>query len=224
MEKKTKAGCAICGAEIGELEVCGRSWQTLIRAYLESRILTQVQLAEMLDTHVSNVNRWVQGKSKPSAEYRMALMDLFQGKKHPLSDLWKMAVERSPTVQILLDDRYCVLMASKAYLTLLRLDASELIGQSYERFVTESIEQNFKGIGGPKRWFSEGVLCMESYNLRKAGENAKNRVDLAFKTTCSTVSDGSAGRCLRLVNSVPIDARGFTFRRPEIQRLDDREV
>jgi hypothetical protein len=72
---------------------------------------------------------------------------------------------------------------------LLRLDASELYGKSFERLQSESQAALLDKIGGPRGWFRNGVVRSEGTLLRKPYERARNARASAQRGGAWTIRD-----------------------------------
>lgn len=57
-----------------------------IKEYREKVLMTQVELAKLLDVGVSNVSRWEQGHFEPTMETKRKLKKLFEEAKIKVED------------------------------------------------------------------------------------------------------------------------------------------
>ena len=88
---------------------------------------------------------------------------------------------------------------------MLRLDASELYGKSFEKLQSESQAVLLDRIGGPRGWH-RGVVRSESTLLRKPYERARNIRASAQRGGAWTIRDGvETPFVLGITHEMPIE-------------------
>ena len=112
---------------------------------------------------------------------------------------------------VLYDHKYRLLHSSRLHRALLRLDASELYGRSFEQFQSESQAAIVNSVGGPRGWIKNGILKVEATLLRKPYERARNPRASAQRGGAWTIRDGlELPLVLGMTHEIPFHAHRDT--------------
>jgi transcriptional regulator with XRE-family HTH domain len=164
------------------------AWATRIVAYRDAHGLTQEDLAEMVDVDHTTISRWERGRDAPSKQKQQLLNKLVETRLTTVDRALRDLIDFTGDIAVLLDKDYRLVRASAAHQKLLNYHQADVIGQQHP-FWTDTMFAIMEHAGGPKGWWDNGIYRMDFMSLRKAGERAKNQVDIVSQVRTVTVRD-----------------------------------
>lgn len=181
-------------------------WPRALKEYRRRHALTQGALAEILNVDATTVSRWERGRDRPALGIQRRLRSLIMPGVSDVERALRLLIDASDAVAVLFDHNYRLLYSSPRHRALLRLDASELYGRSFERLQSASQAALLDNIGGPRGWFRNGVIRSEGTLLRKPYERARNTRASAQRGGAWTIRDGvETPLVLGITREIPIE-------------------
>jgi DNA-binding XRE family transcriptional regulator len=191
------------------------NWPHALKEYRRRHALTQAALAEILNLDPTTVSRWERGRDQPALGIQRRLRSLVMPAASDVERVLRVLIDTSAEIAILLDYKYRLVHSSAKHRELLRLDASELYGKSFQRIQTQSHIAMLESIGGPKGWWRNGVTKTEFSLLRKPFERARNPQASAQRGTAWSIRDGvETPYIIGITREIPTDQydpRHFRF-------------
>ena len=195
-------------------------WVRAIKDYRRRHGLTQTALAELLNVDPTTVSRWERGRDQPALGILRRLRSLVTPMTGDVERALRLLIDTSDEFVVLYDHKYRLLHSSRLHRALLRLDASELYGRSFEQFQSESQAAIVNSVGGPRGWIKNGILKVEATLLRKPYERARNPCASAQRGGAWTIRDGlESPLVLGITHEIPLDA--YRAAPPVFTTLDD---
>lgn len=190
------------------------NWAEEIKRYRLEHALTQSALAEMLNVDTTTISRWERGRDEPCLSMRKGWKTLTapapKASSLGLCDI----IDTTGDIAVLMDREYRIIRASAAHRRLLRYDMSDVSGIRFPMW-TEAMRATMDRIGGPERWWTDGVRRMDFTIMRRPNEQAANTVPLYQRITTLTVRD-SLGEPLRYAVTQRIPKADFKAAPPTI--------
>jgi len=181
-------------------------WPQALKDYRRRHALTQGALAEILNVDATTVSRWERGRDQPALGIQRRLRSLVLPRVSDVERALRLLIDTSDAIAVLFDHNYRLLHSSPGHRALLRLDASELYGKSFEKLQSESQAVLLDRIGGPRGWHRNGVVRSESTLLRKPYERARNIRASAQRGGAWTIRDGvETPFVLGITHEMPIE-------------------
>jgi DNA-binding XRE family transcriptional regulator len=181
-------------------------WPQALRDYRRRHALTQGALAEILNVDATTVSRWERGRDQPALGIQRRLRSLVLPGVSDVERALRLLIDTSDAMAVLFDQNYRLLHSSPRHRALLRLDASELYGKSFERLQSESQAALLENIGGPRGWIRNGVVRSEGTLLRKPYERARNDRASAQRGGAWTIRDGvETPLVLGITHEIPVE-------------------
>ena len=109
-------------------------WPQALRDYRRRNGLTQAALAEVLNIDPTTVSRWERGRDKPALGILRRLRSLVMPRASDVVRALRVLIDTSDAIVVLCDRSYRLLYSSQKHRQLLQLGASELYGESFQRF------------------------------------------------------------------------------------------
>ena len=182
-------------------------WQQALKDYRRRHGLTQAALAESLNVDPTTVSGWERGRDQPALGIQRRLRALVM---QPTSDVERtlMAlIDASATIVVLYDAKYRIVYSSQRHRELLRLDASELYGQPFEKFQPQAQAIFVESIGGIRGWLRNGIASVNCTLIRHPFENARNPEAFAQQASAWTIRDGlESPLILGIAQEIPLAA------------------
>ena len=125
-------------------------WPQALKDYRRRHALTQGALAEILNVDATTVSRWERGRDQPALGIQRRLRSLVLPGVSDVERALRLLIDTSDAIAVLFDHNYRLLHSSPGHRALLRLDASELYGKSFEKLQSESQAVLLDRIGGPR--------------------------------------------------------------------------
>ena len=147
---------------------------------------TQATLAELLNVDPTTVSRWGRGRDQPALGILRRPRSLVTPMTGDIERAHRLLIDTSDKFVVLYDHKYRLLHSSRLHRALLRLDASELYGGSFEQFQSESQAAIVNSVGGPRGWIKNGIMKVEATLLRKPAKHLGPAVQSALLRDCET--------------------------------------
>jgi len=165
-------------------------WPQTLKDYRRRHRLTQVALAEILNVDPTTISRWERGRDQPALSILRRLRSLVIPRTSNVERALRQLIDTSDAIAVLFDDKYRLLHSSPRHRALLRIDASELYGRSFESIQSESQAALLASFGGQRGWWNNGIIKVEHTLVRKPFERARNPHAYAQRGTAWTIRDG----------------------------------
>lgn len=180
-------------------------WPRALKDYRQRHCLTQAGLAGILQVDPTTVSRWERGRDKRSIGIIKRLRSLIMPRTSDVETALRHLIDTSDAIAVLFDNKYRLLHSSPKHRMLLRLDASELYGTPFHKLQSASHAALLDAVGGPRGWFSNGVVKMEGTLLRKPFERAQNPRPSAQRGVAWTIRDGlEAPLVIGITHEIPV--------------------
>ena len=164
-------------------------WSQALRDYRCRHHLTQAALAEVLNVDPTTVSRWERGRDQPALGIQRRLRSLIVPVTSNVERALRQLIDNSDAIAVLFDNKYRLLHSSPKHRALLRLDASELYGRSFEQFQSESQAAMHASFGGQRGWWGNGIIKITYTFMRKPLERARNPRAFAQRGVAWTIRD-----------------------------------
>jgi transcriptional regulator with XRE-family HTH domain len=165
-------------------------WPQALKSYRLRHALTQAALAEILNVDPTTVSRWERGRDRPALGIQRRLRSLLIPPASGLERILKDLIDASGTIAVLYDAKYRVVCSSRRHRELLRLDASELYGQPFQKFEPQAQATFMQSVGGIRGWLRNGIASVDCTLIRHPFEKARNPEAFAQRASAWTIREG----------------------------------